>query len=398
MDQKLDTSPFPLANDDAEAGPSCCAAPAERRDASEFDCCGGAPPSAADPWERPGYTVAPYVAEFINTPAGPVPRVRTALRAPDRVGALRVRLGIGRESYRVCPGLYAVGRPDEKSPVLVTASYKLTFDALRRELGATDAWILVVDTCGINVWCAAGKGTFSTEEVVARVKEVGLAQVVDHRTLVLPQLCATGVSARQVRRKSGFSVVWGPVRAADLPAFFRDGMKAEPSARQVTFTLSERMVLIPVELSALPKPSLVILAALFVLSGIGPWVFSLSEAGSRGLAASAAYLAGILAGGVAVPILLPWIPGRAFSVKGGLAGVAAGVLVAAAAASTGFLGGLALMLMTAAVSSYLAMNFTGATPFTSPSGVEKEMRWAIPFQAAAALAAVAMWIGSVFTA
>ena len=62
------------------------------------------------------------------------------------------------------------------------------------------------------------------------------------------------------------------------------------------------------------------------------------------------------------------------------------------------LAGLALVLITAAVSSYLAMNFTGSTPFTSPSGVEKEMRRAIPIQAAAAVAAVAAWIGSAFTA
>jgi CO dehydrogenase/acetyl-CoA synthase gamma subunit (corrinoid Fe-S protein) len=76
-----------------------------------------------------------------------------------------MRWGIGRHRYRIEPGLYAVGTPGSDSPVLVTANYKMSFDALRRELGGLDAWILVLETDGINVWCAAGKGTFGTEEV-----------------------------------------------------------------------------------------------------------------------------------------------------------------------------------------------------------------------------------------
>jgi hypothetical protein len=325
--------------------------------------------------------------------------VKTGLSIADKAGALRVRLGFGRDRYRVSPGLYAIGRPDKESPVLVTANYKLTFDALRRHLATLDAWILVLDTCGVNVWCAAGKGTFCADEVVRQVKSTGLAQLVNHRTLVLPQLGAAGVSAGRVRRRSGFSVVWGPVRAVDLPAFLRNDMKAEPSARQVTFSLAERIVLIPVELAAVPKPSLVVLAALFVLSGIGPGVFSLDGAWHRGLAAAAAYLAGVLSGGILIPALLPWLPGRSFSVKGALLGFVAGIVVGVAnAGPLGFWGWAALVLLTAAVSSHLAMNFTGATPFTSPSGVEKEMRSAIPLQAATALAAVAIWIGSAFTA
>jgi hypothetical protein len=194
-------------------------------------------------------------------------------------------------------------------------------------------------------------------------------------------------------------VIWGPVRAVDLPAFLKNGMKAGPVARQVTFSLFERVVLIPVELVAVPKPSLAILAALFVLSGIGPWFFSFEEAASRWLTAAAAYLAGVVAGGILVPVLLPWVPGRSFSVKGVLTGSAAGLIVSGAAAPAGLVGlleSVAIVLITATVASHVAMNFTGATPFTSPSGVEKEMRWAIPLQAVASLAAIAAWIGTAF--
>ena len=111
----------------------------------------------------------------------------------------------------------------------------------------------------------------------------------------------------------------------------------------------------------------------------------------------AAYIVGVFAGAVAAPILLPWIPGRAFALKGSLTGMAAGlVFTLIFRSSLIWAEALALFFLTVAVSSYLAMNFTGSTPFTSPSGVEKEMRRAIPLQAAGILIALAVWIGAAF--
>ena len=347
--------------------------------------------------ERPGYRLLPFVAGFIDTPAGPVPRVATTLTPADLIGAAAVRCGIGRNRCTIAPGLYAVGAASADSPVLVTANYKLTFDTLRRELAGVDAWVLVLDTRGVNVWCAAGKKLFSHDELALRVQRTGLERVVRHRRLILPQLAATGVSARQVKKKCGFEVVWGPVRARDIQDFLRNGMKAEAAMRRVTFTFGERLVLVPVELSFLPKPTAVILAALFLMSGIGGGIFSFDAAWARGLSAAAAYAAGVLAGAVATPALLPWIPGRAFALKGALTGTAVGGLLIFFLRTGLHAAELpALLVLTAAVSSYLAMNFTGSTPFTSPSGVEKEMRRAIPLQAAALLVFVLAWVGSAF--
>ena len=110
-----------------------------------------------------------------------------------------------------------------------------------------------------------------------------------------------------------------------------------------------------------------------------------------------AYAAGILGGAVAAPILLPWIPGRAFALKGTLTGIVAGLAVVIAFRnSLIWVEATALLLITIVISSYLAMNFTGSTPFTSPSGVEKEMRRAIPLQAAVALIAVVAWVSAAF--
>ncbi len=97
------------------------------------------------------------------TPAGNIPEISDELTAADQWGTVKVRWGVGRMNYKVDPGLYALADPNDKSPVLVTANYKLTFDKLRSALIRRSVWILVLDTDGVNVWCAAGKGTFSTK-------------------------------------------------------------------------------------------------------------------------------------------------------------------------------------------------------------------------------------------
>jgi hypothetical protein len=360
-------------------------------------CCGAPAGPPSSQFEKPGFALLDFVEEFVQTAAGPVPRVKTDLQWPDYAGTIRARLGINRNQYKIAPGLYCVGTPDSQAPILVTANYKLTFDHLRQALTSINAWILVLDTRGINVWCAAGKNFFSTAEVVRRVKLTEVKKVVTHSRLILPQLAATGVAAHDVKKQSGFKVIYGPVQSGDIPKFLSNGFKAEPSMRRVTFNTIDRVILAPVELAHLPKPSLWVLLIAFLISGIGIHVFSFSAAWIRGIMLTVAYAAGILAGAVATPALLPWIPGRSFALKGAIIGIlsAAGI-VALFRSDLQLLGVLALMLWTTTVSSYLAMNFTGSTPFTSPSGVEKEMRKAIPMQAAALLVAMVAWVASAF--
>ncbi len=373
-------------------------APAGAQDVGGGATGGGVSGSRTEGIEIPGYRVQPFVEGWLETPAGRVPRVGTRLGVADVLGRWAMRWGIGRDRYRIAPGLYAAGSPGPCSPVLVTANYKMTFDALRRRLGGLDAWILVLDTHGINVWCAAGKGTFGTDELVRRVRACGLERVVSHRRLVVPQLGAPGVAAHRVRQACGFSVAYGPVRARDLPAFLRAGLKAAGPLRRVTFTLGERLALTPVELRViLLKPSLVLGLAVLALGGIGPEFYSVSGALTRGGAAIGALLVGVMGGAVVTPVLLPWLPWRAFAAKGALVGAGAGLVLAARyAGEAGLLGCLALLLGVPAVASFCAMNFTGATPFTSPSGVEREMRAALPWQIGAAVVAGAFWIASAF--
>ena len=115
-----------------------------------------------------------FVTGSIATPAGLLPKVSSELEWRDRWGTIKARWGVGRMDYSIDPGLYALGNPDRESSVLVTANYKMSFDELRCALPGRDFWILVLDTKGINVWCAAGKGTFGTKELVMRIEASGL--------------------------------------------------------------------------------------------------------------------------------------------------------------------------------------------------------------------------------
>ena len=190
----------------------------------------------------------PYVSGFVNSGNILIPKIFTTLSLKDRFSGFMVRLGYRRMHYTVRQGLYAVGNPDKNSPVIVTANYKLTFDVVRNAISGMNLWMLVLNTHGVNVWCAAGKGTFGTGEIARMVKMTKLATIVSHRNLIVPQLGAPGVSAHRVKKLSDFSVTYGPVKISDLKKFIDNGNVADKSMRTVEFPLIERMKIAPIEL------------------------------------------------------------------------------------------------------------------------------------------------------
>lgn len=334
-----------------------------------------------------------YIIGEIPAVFGPIPQVSTQWTVADTLGAMRVRWNVGRMHYTVDPGLYAVGHPDAESMVFVTANYKLSFDHLRKAMQGHNAWILVLDTRGINVWCAAGKGTFGTEELVKRIKVHALLNIVNHRKLILPQLGAVGVSAHEVQRKTGFQVIYGPVRAKDIPAFLDSGLKATREMRKVEFPFWERLKLIPVELTYGRYYLILIPVVFLLLAGLGPHGYSLDDALRNGCRAVLLLFSAYLAGCVLAPALLPWLPFRRFSLKGLFIGwlVTSGFLALNLLGST-IVEKLSWYLMMGAVSSFMAMNFTGTSTYTSLSGVQKEMKTALPLQIGAAAAGLIAWI------
>jgi len=336
-----------------------------------------------------------WIVGVVNSLTGSIPRVATKLNLQDRLSTIKVRVGLRRMHYTVEPGLYAVGRPTAESPVFVSANYKLSFDHLRRELEGIDGWIMVIDTKGINVWCAAGKGTFGTEEIIRRIESTRLPEVVSHRQIIVPQLGAPGVAAHEVKRRSSFRVIYGPVRARDIPKFLNEGMNTSPEMKRVFFNLSDRIVLIPMELVQWSPFALVAALVFFLLTGISRNGYAFP--GWTGGREVVILLLAFISGSALVPMFLPWLPGRALSLKGMITGLLmAGVLLITGlipfAQTAGHLETAAWILLIPAISAFTAMNFTGSTTYTSLSGVKREMRYAIPAQIAVAVAGLALWI------
>ena len=335
--------------------------------------------------------------DFIKTVVGDVPQVSTRLQFRDHLGGFMKRCAIGRMRYRVKPGLYAVGNSGPDSLVFVSANYKMSFDRLRSELSGLDAWIMVLDTKGINVWCAAGKGTFGTDELVNRLEQTRLPEIVSQRKLIVPQLGAAGVCGHEVKRRTGFSVVFGPVRAHDIPAFLEAGITATPEMRRVRFALRDRLVLVPTELMIFAKFVILIAVIRLLIAGFGPGLFSIERALSIGIGSTVLKYGAFWAALSITPILLPWLPGRAFALKGAWVGLAVVLLlVGYELVSPGlfdsWLTGLALLFLIPAAISFAAMLFTGASTYTSFSGVRREVRIAAPVQLAAAFLGVALLI------
>lgn len=288
-------------------------------------------------------------------------------------------------SYLVPAGLYAIGEPTPEAPVIVTANYKMSYDLVRRALAGRNVWLLVLETFGINVWCAAGKGSFGTEELVGRIGKTGLSRVVTHRRLILPILGAPGVAAHEVKRRSGFSVAYATIRAADLPEYLERGEISTPAMRQLSFTWYERLVLVPVEIVLVLKTVSLIGGALYLAAYL---------MGGAAAAATAlpAYLGAVFTGIALAPVLLPLLPGKSFAVKGALAGLAysASLYALAGGAQWSLPVTLASFLALPAVSAFYTLNFTGCTTYTSRSGVKKEMRLGIPVMGCALLVALVL--------
>jgi len=138
-------------------------------------------------------------------------------------------------------GLVEIGHPGPDSPVFLTCNYHLTVQRVKKSLKGMDCYLLIANSRGVNVWCAATGGLFTHHDVISVLKISGIEARVNHREVILPQLAATGVEARVIREKTGWKVHWGPVYAADLPSYIQNHRHKTAAMRQVRFPLLQRM-------------------------------------------------------------------------------------------------------------------------------------------------------------
>ncbi|MDH5406317.1 MAG: 4Fe-4S binding protein [Candidatus Aminicenantes bacterium] len=137
-------------------------------------------------------------------------------------------------------GLITIGNPDGNSPVFLTGNYRLTVERVKSALKGMDAYLLVANSRGINIWCSATGGRFTTHDVISILKTSGIKELVSHRNVILPQLAATGVEAKIIQEKTDWKVIWGPVYAKDIPVFIENKFKKTPAMREVAFPWVQR--------------------------------------------------------------------------------------------------------------------------------------------------------------
>lgn len=138
-------------------------------------------------------------------------------------------------------GLRVIGQPGPDAPVLLTCSFDLTVRRVTRALQGLDCYLLVAPSKGINVWCAAGGGMLNAHSVTSVLKTSRIAEKVNHRTLILPQLSAPGIDVARVERETGWCCKFGPVYARDIADYVADNCTKTEAMHQAQFPLGDRL-------------------------------------------------------------------------------------------------------------------------------------------------------------
>jgi NAD-dependent dihydropyrimidine dehydrogenase PreA subunit len=197
---------------------------------------------------------------------GPEFRISTTDRMPQRYRRRRPIKTAAETLLRLFPfpepvGLYRIGSAGADSPVLVTGNFELTVRRVCSALNNLDCWLLVCDSRGVNVWCSSMAGHFTTEKVVQAVERTGLAERVNTRLLILPQLCASAVSLEGLKERSGFHARFGPLYIRDIRRYLEN--PSDPDIRSAVFPLKDRLQM------ALGAPILLSIVVALIYNFIG---------------------------------------------------------------------------------------------------------------------------------
>lgn len=294
-----------------------------------------------------------FGAENIQVSLAPLPIYFTLV---DYAKALICWVFLFMRTFAIKPGLYHIGEPDDHAPLLVTGNYYLTIFLLARRLRNHSIRLLIIDTKGINVWCSAGKGQFSAQEIVKKASACGLLPGGRRVKVILPKLSLSGVNLSELR-KNGMIPIIGPVYAKDASVFLGGGKLKHRIDEVVHFGLQSRAF------TALPT------AVQFFFYFLGAYVILLGT-----ISPVLIWIATGLA--FCYPMLFPWLPGKLFAVKGLSLALFASIL-------TFFIHGrfeelLLLSIFIFATSVFIALSYTGNSAVSNYTRVRKETACFLP--------------------
>ena len=120
------------------------------------------------------------------------------------------------------PKLYAVGQVSDKSPVLVTTNFSLTYYTVLGEVEASKvpSYIMSVDTEGMSVLTAWAAEKFTPEKISDSLNKFGVKDTVSHTRMIIPGYVA--VMSGDLEDQTGWQIVVGPKEAAGLPSFLKN--------------------------------------------------------------------------------------------------------------------------------------------------------------------------------
>jgi acetyl-CoA decarbonylase/synthase, CODH/ACS complex subunit gamma len=127
-----------------------------------------------------------------------------------------------RKPVSVESGVKPFGRPDRKSPVLITTNYALTFFTVESDIKAAnlDCYLIVIDTGGLSVESAVAGRYFTADSIAKALKDFAVGELVDHRTLIIPGLAAR--LSGETEDSTGWKILVGPKDSSGIPLFLRE--------------------------------------------------------------------------------------------------------------------------------------------------------------------------------
>jgi NAD-dependent dihydropyrimidine dehydrogenase PreA subunit len=167
------------------------------------------------------------------------------------------------------PRLITFGKPKRTSPVLLTVNSSLTVRRLSKILKGEDCYLLVAPAGGINVWCGSVGGHFTIESIISIIKTSGIERLVDHRRMILPQLCAPTITSKELNARAGWSAQFGPIRAEDIPEYLRNGRRVTTAMTEIRYSPKDRL-----EMAIAMSGSIIVRYSLFPLVIFGFWGLS----------------------------------------------------------------------------------------------------------------------------
>lgn len=122
----------------------------------------------------------------------------------------------------VTEGIYEINNPNEKSPVMVTTNFALTYFIVSGEIEASrvPSYLLIKNSEGLSVMTAWAAGKFAGDDVGTFVKKSGIADKVKSQEIIIPGYAAA-IAGDMEEELPGWKITVGPREAAHLPAFLK---------------------------------------------------------------------------------------------------------------------------------------------------------------------------------